>query len=39
LALNIDTPVSRSVATTADGENVAIPCLGGLHHRYERRAA
>ena len=39
LALNKDAPVSRLVATPADGEIVAIPCLGGLHHRYERRAA
>jgi putative transposase len=37
LALNKDAPVSRSVATPADGHIVAIPCLGGLHHRYERR--
>jgi transposase InsO family protein len=39
LALSKDAPVSRSVATPAGGEIVAIPCLGGLHHRYERRAA
>jgi putative transposase len=39
LALNKDAPRSRSVATPADGHIVAIPCLGGLHHRYERRAA
>ena len=38
-ALNKDLPVSRSVAMSADGEIVAIPCLGGLHHHYERRAA
>ena len=39
LALNKDTPVSRPVAPPADGGIVAIPQLGGLHHRYERRAA
>jgi putative transposase len=40
LALDKDTPVSRCVAPPADGEIVvAIPQLGGLHHRYERRAA
>jgi putative transposase len=39
LALNKDAPVSRPVDTPADGEIVAIPCLGGLHHHYERRAA
>src|SRR5262249_31259784 len=38
LALNKDAPISRSVAMPADGEIVAIPCLGRLHHRYERRA-
>jgi len=39
LGLSKDAPVSRSVATPADGEIVAIPCFGGWHHRYERRAA
>ena len=39
LSLGKDAPVSRSVAAQADGEIVAIPKLGGLHHRYERRAA
>jgi hypothetical protein len=31
--------VSRPVASPADGGIVAISQLGGLHHRYERRAA
>ena len=39
LSLRKDAPVSRPVATPADGAIVAIPHLAGLHHRYERRAA
>ena len=39
LSLSKDAPVSRPVASPSDGEIVAIPQLGGLHHRYERRAA
>jgi putative transposase len=39
LALGKDAPVSRPVASPSDGEIVAIPQLGCLHHRYERRAA
>lgn len=39
LALDKDAPVSRPVAPPGDGGIVAIPQLGGLHHRYERRAA
>jgi transposase InsO family protein len=34
-----DTPESRPVQAPAAGRIVAIPELGGLHHRYERRAA
>jgi len=37
LALNKDAPVSRPV--TAQGSIVATPVVGGLHHRYDRRAA
>jgi putative transposase len=37
LALDKDTPLCRPVATS--GTIVAIPEVGGLHHRYERRAA
>jgi putative transposase len=37
LALAKDTPVSRPIM--GDGVVVVIPEVGGLHHRYERRAA
>ncbi len=37
LALNKDAPVSRPVM--AHGPIVAIPLVGGLHHRYDRCAA
>jgi putative transposase len=39
LALAKDTPIPRSVTPPGDGDIVAIPEVGGLHHRYERRAA
>jgi transposase InsO family protein len=39
LSLNKDAPIPRPIATPADGRIVAIPQVGGLHHRYERRAA
>jgi putative transposase len=39
LSLNKDAPISRHVAPPADGRIVAIPQVGGLHHRYERHAA
>ena len=37
LALDKDAPEPRAVLHR--GEIVAIPQVGGLHHRYERRAA
>ena len=39
LALDKDTPIPRSVTPPGDGDIVAIPEVGGLHHRYEWRAA
>jgi len=37
LSLDKDSPEPRPVQT--EGAIVAIPEVGGLHHRYERRAA
>jgi hypothetical protein len=39
LALDKDAPLSRSVQPPAMGTVIEIPKVGGLHHRYERRAA
>jgi len=39
LALEKDTPVSRAVSPPTAGRIVALPQVGGLHHRYERIAA
>ena len=39
LSLLKDTPESRPVQPPERGAVVAIPQVGGLHHRYERRAA
>jgi len=39
LSLEKDTPIPGQIAIPADGYVVAIPQVGGLHHRYERRAA
>jgi transposase InsO family protein len=38
LSLDKDSPVPRETAPS-EGRVVAIPQVGGLHHRYERRAA
>ena len=38
LALNKDAPVPRPVAPPTAGRVIATPQVGGLHHRYERRA-
>ena len=39
LALEKDAPTSRRVQMPTEGRVVAFPEVGGLHHRYERRAA
>ncbi len=39
LSLAKDAPVARPVQRSDGGEVVAIPQIGGLHHRYERLAA
>ena len=39
LSLDKDAPEPRPVQSAELGRIVAIPQVGGLHHRYERRAA
>ena len=39
LALEKDSPETRTIQPPASGRIIAIPEIGGLHHRYERRAA
>jgi transposase InsO family protein len=39
LSLEKDTPERRSVQPPESGRVVAVPQVGGLHHRYERCAA
>ena len=39
LALEKDSPEPRPVQVPDAGRIIAIPQVGGLHHRYERRAA
>ena len=39
LALEKDAPEPRSVQPPEQGRVIEIPEVGGLHHRYERRAA
>jgi transposase InsO family protein len=39
LSLTKDAPVARPIQPMGTGSIVAIPQVGGLHHRYERIAA
>ena len=39
LSLEKDAPVPRRVQAPKEGRVIAFPEVGGLHHRYERRAA
>ena len=39
LSLNKDCPAPRPIQPPSAGEIIAFPEVGGLHHRYERRAA
>ena len=39
LALEKDAPDSRTLQLPSAGRVISIPEVGGLHHRYERRAA
>jgi transposase InsO family protein len=39
LSLGKDTPEPRAIQPPERGAVVAVPQVGGLHHRYERRAA
>jgi transposase InsO family protein len=39
LSLDKDCPQPRRIQPTSAGDIIAFPEVGGLHHRYERRAA
>ena len=39
LSLGKDSPVHRPIEGIETGEVIELPQVGGLHHRYERRAA
>ena len=39
LSLAKDAPISRPVQAVTHGDVIAFSEVGGLHHRYERRAA
>jgi hypothetical protein len=39
LSLNKDCPHPRPIQPPLNGRIIAVPQVGGLHHRYERLAA
>ena len=39
LSLDKDAPERRAVEANDNGKVIALPMVGGLHHRYTRRAA
>jgi transposase InsO family protein len=39
LSLDRNSPIPRCVESPSQGEVIAVPQVGGLHHRYTRRAA
>ena len=39
LSLEKDAPVPRVIEQPESGKIIALPQVGGLHHRYTRRAA
>jgi len=39
LSLGKDSPIERPTQSSTTGQVVAMPKVGGLHHRYQRRAA
>ncbi len=38
-SLEMDAPDSRNIRAIEEGNVIAIPHVGGLHHHYERRVA
>jgi len=39
LLLEMNSPATRPVQTPDQGKVMSVPQVGGIHHRYERRAA